>query len=163
MSSGGGGLLSTMHDYHRFCLCMGNGGEIDGFRILGVRTVEWMASNHLPGGKEIPDMAPPALTPAGSSLAGYTELGSPGTGFGLGFSVKTRDAAGGQIGNVGEHAWGGAADTIFWLYPKEDMYVIWMTQVMGANRQKNNTRSLLGNLVYSTIVDRKPFVVASRM
>ena len=101
-SSGGGGLVATMHDCAcsaplllrliissdasalgcadaRFCQCIANGGELDGYRLLGVKTVEWMATNHLPNGQTMADMPAPGV--------GYSEVAAPGTGFGLGFSV----------------------------------------------------------------------------
>jgi CubicO group peptidase (beta-lactamase class C family) len=78
-SSGGGGLVATMHDYARFCQCIANGGELGGYRLLGVKTVEWMATNHLPDGQTMAEMPAPTM--------GYSEVAAPGTGFGLGFSV----------------------------------------------------------------------------
>ena len=67
------------------------------------------------------------------------------------------DRAGKQIGSVGNYSWGGAANTIFWIDPEEDLFVVWMTQVMGQNRQFTPIREVLGQLVYAAIADRKPF------
>jgi CubicO group peptidase (beta-lactamase class C family) len=147
--SGGGGLVATMHDYCQFCQCIANGGELGGKRLLSVKTVEWMAQNHLPEGRTMDEMAPPAL--------GYSEVAGRGTGFGLGFSVKLDAVAGKQIGSVGEIAWGGAANTMFWVDLEERMFVVWMTQVMGQNRQRNPIREKLGSLVHGCVVDRLPF------
>ena len=133
----------------RFCQCIANGGELDGYRLLGVKTVEWMATNHLPNGQTMADMPAPGV--------GYSEVAAPGTGFGLGFSVVEDHTAGKQIGSVGNYSWGGAANTIFWIDPEEDLFVVWMTQVMGQNRQFTPIREVLGQLVYAAIADRKPF------
>ena len=77
MLSGGGGLVSTMHDYHRFTQALRNGGELDGHRIIGRKTLEFMTSNHLPGGGDLSD--------CGRAL--FSETANDGIGFGLGFSV----------------------------------------------------------------------------
>jgi CubicO group peptidase (beta-lactamase class C family) len=151
-SSGGGGLVATMHDYARFCECVAAGGVLDGARLLSVKTVEWMATNHLPAGREMQDMPPPAI--------GYSEVAGPGSGFGLGFSVKLSATTGRQIGTAGEFAWGGAANTIFWIDPAERMFVVWMTQVLGQDRQRNPIREVLGSIVHGSIVDRLPFAAA---
>lgn len=155
-SSGGGGLVSTMYDYFRFCQCILNGGELDGVRLLSVKTVEWMAANHLPHGKDIADMPPP--------LPGtYSESKSHGEGFGLGFSVKTNNTVGRVIGSDGILMWGGAANTVFWLDPKEQAICIWMTQTMGYDMVGDPVRSKLRQLVYAAIVDRKPFQDKARL
>lgn len=148
-SSGGGGLVSTMYDYARFCQCIANGGELDNHRLLGVKTIEWMAINHLPEGKTMAEMPAPNV--------GYSELAAPGTGFGLGFAVVQNPTAGKQIGSIGQFSWGGAANTIFWIDPEEDLFVIWMTQVLNQNRQKTPIRQTLGNLVYGAIADGRTF------
>uniref|UniRef100_A0A7S1QZR0 Beta-lactamase-related domain-containing protein n=1 Tax=Alexandrium catenella TaxID=2925 RepID=A0A7S1QZR0_ALECA len=150
MSSGGGGLVSTMHDYARFCQCIADGGELGGARLLSVKTVEWMAANHLQGGVDIDELRK-------SLPESYTEAQGPGTGFGLGFSVRGDAVSAGLIGSVGSAGWGGAANTYFWIDPQERLFVIWMTQVLFYNELKTPVRSKLQSLVYGTIVDRLPF------
>jgi CubicO group peptidase (beta-lactamase class C family) len=107
--SGGGGLASTAHDYLRFCQMLLNGGHLDGVRILSRKTVELMTSDHLDG------------------IAGYS---SPGSTFGLGFSVVTDPAKTGSLDSVGTYAWGGAAGTRFWIDPKEELIGIFMVQIL---------------------------------
>lgn len=137
--SGGGGLVSTASDYARFCQMMLNMGEIDGVRLLGRKTVELMTSNHLPG-----DMA--AMGQPRFSESTYT-----GIGFGLGFSVMLDPARAEIVGTPGEYAWGGAASTAFWIDPKEEMYVILLTQLMPSSTWP--LRRELRVLTYQSIVD----------
>ena len=144
MESGGGGLLSTTADYFRFAQCMASGGAHRGTRILSRKTVEWCTSNHLPGGQCMTDMG----------LPGFSEITTPGTGFGLGFSVVGQSSAlAGDMASPGSFAWGGAASTVFWVDPKEELVVIFMTQVLGLNRQRLPVRSLLANIISGAIVD----------
>lgn len=120
--SGGGGLVSTLRDYVRFAEAVRNGGELDGVRILSPKTVAYMARNHLPasvqggGSGEQPNLG-------GATLNGF--------GFGLGFGVVTDTAAAGVIGSDGQYYWGGAAGTVFWIDPVEDLIVVSMMQLMG--------------------------------
>ena len=139
--SGGGGLVSTASDYLRFCLMLQNGGELDGVRLLGPKTVELMTRNHLPKDQD--------LTEVSVGLFGEVEM--QGTGFGLGFSINLGPARQGAIGSAGEYAWGGAASTIFWIDPAEELVVIFMTQLMPSRTY--NFRGQLKSLVYSSIVD----------
>ena len=139
--SGGGGLVSTASDYFRFCQMLLNGGELEGARILGRKTIEWMTMNHLPDGKDMTDM----------SVSTFTQIGNPGTGFGLGFSVNIDVPKSQVIGSVGEYAWGGAASTIFWIDPVEDMIVIFMTQFMPDGTF--NFRGQLKNQIYAALID----------
>jgi CubicO group peptidase (beta-lactamase class C family) len=118
LASGGGGLVGTSGDYLRFCRLMLNGGELDGVRLLGRKTVALMTSNHLPG--DLADMGQPRF-----SESSYT-----GIGFGLGFSVMLDPAKAQVLGTPGEYAWGGAASTAFWIDPVEDMAVVMMTQLL---------------------------------
>jgi CubicO group peptidase (beta-lactamase class C family) len=139
MVSGGGGLLSTTADYFQFCKMMNQGGQLDGKRYIGRKTIELMQSNHLPGGKDLPDL----------SVSMFSEAIFNGLGFGLGFSVVT-DAAKTMIpGSVGECAWGGMASTSFWLDPKEDLFAIFMTQLMPSSTYA--VRRQLRTLVYSAL------------
>jgi CubicO group peptidase (beta-lactamase class C family) len=119
--SGGGGLISTAHDYFRFASMMLNKGELDGIRLLGRKTVELMTMNHLPGGQDLTELALPGM---------FTETAYAGVGFGLGFSVMQSPARAQIAGTPGEFAWGGAAGTAFWIDPDEQLIVVFMTQIM---------------------------------
>jgi CubicO group peptidase (beta-lactamase class C family) len=116
--SGVGGLVSTAADYTRFCKMLANGGELYGERILGPRTLQLMATNHLAGGRDMKEMG------------GGSRIARPGVGFGLGFAVLLDPAAAGVIGTPGEYYWSGAANTAFFVNPAEDLFVILLTQVM---------------------------------
>ncbi|HVM08690.1 MAG TPA: serine hydrolase domain-containing protein [Acidimicrobiales bacterium] len=140
--SGGGGLVSTMEDYLRFAQMLTNGGELDGVRILGRKTVELMSLNHLPGGADLRQFALPG---------GYGEVGFDGMGFGLTVAVNLGPAASQSIGSAGDFSWGGAASTIFWCDPAEDLTVVFMTQLLPSGTF--NFRNQLKSLVYSSIVD----------
>ena len=140
--SGGGGLVSTTPDYLRFCQMLLNGGELDGVRVLGRKTVELMASNHLPGGGDMRSFALPG---------GYGEVEFEGMGFGLTVAVAMDPARTGVIGSAGEFMWGGAASTIFWVDPAEDMTVVFMTQMLPSGTF--NFRGQLKSIVYPAIVD----------
>ena len=118
--SGGSGLVSTAHDYLRFCRALLSGGELEGARILGRKTVELMTTNHLPGGADL----------ASLSVGLFSEVRNEGTGFGLGFSVNLDPVANQGAGSVGEFAWGGAASTVFTIDPAEELILIFMTQLM---------------------------------
>ncbi len=138
--SGGGGLLSTMPDYHRFCEMLRRGGELDGARILGPRTLKLMAQNHLQGGRDLTQQA----------IGAFSETANEGVGFGLGFATTLSEVAAGGYG-AGDFYWGGMASTIFWVDPIEDLVVIFMTQLVPSGTF--NIRSQLKNMVYSAIVD----------
>ena len=118
--SGGGGLVGTGRDYLRFCHMLLRGGELDGVRLLGPRTVRYMARNHLPGGR--------LLNELGQST--FAEAAMEGTSFGLGFSVVEDAAALQNLASEGEFSWGGAASTAFWVDPAEDICVVFMTQLL---------------------------------
>ena len=120
MFSGGGGLVSTAMDYMRFAEMVRRGGELDGVRLLSPKTVEFMTADHLPA----------TVTAAGSGE--NPGRGGGAFGFGLGFGVNTNVPASGVMGSVGEYSWGGAAGTIFWVDPVEDMVVVGMIQLMGS-------------------------------
>nr|QDP26905.1 beta-lactamase family protein [Bradyrhizobium cosmicum] len=131
MESGGGGLVSTTMDYARFALMLRNGGTLDGNRIIGRKTLELMASDHL-----------------GPHVVTNGTLLSPGHGFGLGFAVR-RDAGIAPFpGSVGQYFWSGIAGTFFWIDPKEDLFVVFMSQGPG---QRDFTRTLVRNLVYAAV------------
>jgi CubicO group peptidase (beta-lactamase class C family) len=118
--SGGGGLCSTAADYLTFCRALLNGGELGGVRLLGPKTLALMTSNHLPGGRYLPEL----------SRALFSEAAYDGIGFGLGFSVTIDPAKTLIPGSAGEYAWGGAATTSFWIDPAEELITIFMTQVL---------------------------------
>jgi CubicO group peptidase (beta-lactamase class C family) len=139
LCSGGGGLLSTAADYMRFCQMMLNKGELDGTRYLGRKTVELMTGNHLRG-----DMA-------AMGQPRWSESTCEGIGFGLGFSVMLDPAKAQILGTPGEFAWGGAASTAFWIDPREEMYVILLTQLMPSSTYP--LRRELRVLSYQAIVD----------
>jgi CubicO group peptidase (beta-lactamase class C family) len=139
--SGAGGLVSTTPDYLRFCRMLVQGGELDGHRILGRKTLELMTVNHLPDGSDLTHL----------SVGGFGEAGFTGVGFGLGFAVGQGPAATSMAGSAGEYYWGGAASTAFWVDPVEDLTVVFMTQIMPSASYP--FRAQLRSLVYQALAD----------
>ncbi len=144
--SGGAGLLSTAADYHRFTQMLlhrpdSPAGELDGTQLLAPRTVAYMARNHLPGGAD--------LETAGRRL--IADAPAHGVGFGLGFSVVLDPAAGKMLCNEGEFAWGGAANTAFWIDPAEQLTVCFYTQLLPTSAHR--IRPQLRQLVYQALTD----------
>jgi CubicO group peptidase (beta-lactamase class C family) len=139
--SGAGGLVSTAADYLRFSQMLLNGGELDGARVLGPRTLRLMLSNHLPDGRDLR-----AMTMPGDSI------GYPGTGFGLGFAVLLDPAVAGVVGTPGEVHWPGAFATYFWVTPAEDLAVLFLTQILNAG-SAYPIRYQLRATVYPAIID----------
>ena len=139
--SGGGGMVATVDDYGRFAQMLLNRGELDGHRILGRKTVEYMATNHMPGNVDLAAMGQPV----------FSETSYHGIGFGLGFSVVLDPAAAGVLDSPGEFAWGGAASTYFWVDPLEDMTVVFLTQLLPSSTHP--IRRELKTLIYQAIVD----------
>jgi CubicO group peptidase (beta-lactamase class C family) len=139
--SGAGGLVSTSHDYVAFCQMLANGGQLDGRRVLGRKTLELMTRNHLPGGATLEDLA----------VGGFGEAGFEGVGFGLGFAVGLGPAATGMAGSAGDFYWGGAASTAFWVDPVEDLYTVFMTQLFPSMAYP--VRAQLRALTYQAIDD----------
>jgi CubicO group peptidase (beta-lactamase class C family) len=139
--SGGGGLCGTAADYLTFCRLLLNGGELGGVRLLGPKTIALMASNHLPGGRDLTEM----------STSMFSEAGYAGIGFGLGFSVTMSPAKTMIAGSVGEYAWGGAASTAFWIDPAEDLIAIFMTQLLPSSSYP--VRRELRTMVYAAIAE----------
>lgn len=137
--SGGSGLASTMADYFRFTEMLRRKGELDGVRLLGRKTIEYMTTNHLPG--DLADMG--QLT--------FNETTYEGIGFGLGFSVMIDPAKAKVMGTPGEYAWGGYAGTAFWIDPQEDMTVIFLTQLIPSSAYP--IRRELRVLTYQALVD----------
>ena len=138
--SGGGGLVSTAHDYHRFCQMLLNGGELDGARLLGPKTIELMTMNHLPDGQDLSERA----------LGTFSETANDGVGFGLGFAMIVDIPRTQNVGSLGEYYWGGAASTIFWIDPVEDMIVIFLTQFMPSGTF--NFRGQIKQILYPGLV-----------
>jgi CubicO group peptidase (beta-lactamase class C family) len=138
--SGGSGLVSTMRDYAHFCEMLRRGGELDGKRVLGRETLRFMTRNHLPGGVSIDDIAISALS----------DVGYVGVGFGLGFATTIDPVAAGVVGSTGDFFWGGAASTIFWVDPMQDLFVIFMVQLTPSGTF--DFRSQLKALAYAAIV-----------
>jgi CubicO group peptidase (beta-lactamase class C family) len=143
LESGGGGLVSTIHDYMRFCRMMLNGGSLDGVQILSPKTVALFSLNHLPGNQELASMAPPGA---------FSEAGYSGIGFSIGCGVNINVAKTRLPGTLGEYFWGGAASTAFWVDPKEDLTVVFMTQVIGTDARLTLRRDLR-TLVYSAMTE----------
>jgi CubicO group peptidase (beta-lactamase class C family) len=131
MESGGGGLLSTTMDYARFCQMLLNGGTLDGNRLLGRKTLELMAADHLSPQVKIKG----DLVPAGH-------------GFGLGFAVRREAGIAPFLGSKGQFFWSGMAGTFFWIDPLEDLFAVFMMQGPG---QRQHTRMLVRNLVYAAV------------
>ena len=145
LESGGGGLVSTAHDYMRFCRMMLGGGTLEGVQILSPKTVDMFSMNLLPDGKLLTDMvAAPGM---------FSEAGYNGVGFSIGCGVTMDISKTHLPGTPGEFFWGGAASTAFWIDPKEDLAVVFMTQVMGTDARLTLRRDLR-TLVYSAMTDR---------
>jgi len=131
MESGGGGLVSTTMDYARFCQMLLNGGVLDGTRIIGRKTQQLMASDH---------------------LAPHVKVDSPlmpaGHGFGLGFAVRTHQGLAPFPGSPGQFFWSGMAGTFFFIDPAEDLFAVFMMQGPG---QREYIRTLLRDLIYAAV------------
>jgi CubicO group peptidase (beta-lactamase class C family) len=139
--SGGGGLVSTAADYHRFVQMLARGGELDGVRLLSPRTVAYMTRNHLPGGADLDTVGRPI----------FAESSYAGVGFGLGFSVVLDPAAGKAVTSAGEYAWGGLASTAFWVDPVEEITAMFFTQLLPSSTYP--IRPQLRALVNQAVVD----------
>ena len=137
--SGGGGLVSTVHDYFRFCQMLLNGGSLDGQRIIGSRTLDFMTRNHLPGGADMGELA----------TGGFSESAYGGVGFGLGFASKLNPVQNGFPASAGSYFWGGLASTLFWVDPVEELVVIFMTQLIPSTTF--NFRGQLENIIYAAL------------
>ncbi|WP_371688615.1 serine hydrolase domain-containing protein [Micromonospora sp. KC207] len=139
--SGGGGLVSTAADYHRFTQFLLRGGELDGVRLLGPRTVRFMTRNHLPDGRDLASFSP----------TGFAETVLDGIGFGLGFAVVQDPVPSRVPSSVGEYYWGGMASTAFWVDPVEELTALLFTQLMPSSTHP--LRPQLRQLVYSALID----------
>jgi CubicO group peptidase (beta-lactamase class C family) len=138
--SGGGGLHGTAGDYHRFASMLRGGCALGEVRLLAPRTVEFMASNHLPANADLADFGRPL----------FAETPFRGVGFGLGVSVTIDPVSGKALGSVGDFGWGGAASTAFWVDPVEDLTVLFFTQLAPSNTYP--IRSQLKALVSQAVV-----------
>jgi CubicO group peptidase (beta-lactamase class C family) len=130
--SGGGGLVSTIEDYARFAQMLSLGGALDGARILGRKTIAFMASDHL--GPKV--------------KVGNEVLLAPGHGFGLGFAVRRETGMAPTPGTPGEYFWGGLAGTYFWIAPAEELIALMLVQAPG---QREYYRQLFRNLVHAAL------------
>lgn len=139
--SGGGGLIGTIADYHRFCAMLLNKGELDGARIVAPKTLDLMTANHLPGGAD--------LTQISQSL--FSEANNAGTGFGLGFAMVIDPARTLMPASKGEFYWGGAYSTAFFVDPVEKITMVFMTQLYPSSTYP--IRRQLKTLIYSALTD----------
>ncbi|MDB5695199.1 MAG: beta-lactamase [Sphingomonas bacterium] len=137
--SGGGGLVSTALDYHRFCQMCANGGTFEGARVIGRKTLDLMRLNHLPGGADLSSMS--------KSL--FSETQNAGTGFGLGFAVVGDVARTMMPGSAGEYYWGGMFSTAFFIDPVERLHMVFMTQLMPSSQYP--IRRELKTMIYAAL------------
>lgn len=135
--SGAGGLIGTLQDYAHFCEMLVQGGAFRGRQIVGRPILDLMTRNHL-GGKSLAQMA----------IGGFSETSNEGVGFGLGFASTMDAAASGTVGE-GDFYWGGLASTLFWVDPVEDLYAIFMTQLIPSS--SFNFRGQIKNIVYGAL------------
>ncbi|MGV7122629.1 serine hydrolase domain-containing protein [Sphingopyxis sp. 550A] len=139
--SGGGGLASTLHDYHRFCLMLLGGGKLGDTRIISRKTLDLMTSNHLVGGGDLTQ----------HSVGIFSEDENAGVGFGLGFAVTLDPAAAGIPGSAGDFYWGGMFSTGFFVDPVEEICMVFMTQLMPSSTYP--VRREVKTLVHAAIDD----------
>jgi len=135
--SGAGGLVGTMSDYANFCEMLVNRGAFRGQQLIGRPILELMTRNHL-GGASLAQMA----------VGGFSETSNEGVGFGLGFASTVDAAASGTVGE-GDFYWGGLASTLFWVDPTENLYAIFMAQLIPSSTF--NFRGQIKNLVYGAM------------
>jgi len=135
--SGAGGLVGTVSDYANFCEMLLQKGQFRGKQIIGRPILELMTRNHL-GDHSLAQMA----------VGGFSETSNDGVGFGLGFATTMDAAASGTVGE-GDFYWGGLASTLFWVDPVEDLYAIFMTQLIPSSTF--NFRGQIKNLVYGAL------------
>jgi CubicO group peptidase (beta-lactamase class C family) len=138
-NSGGGGLASSVADYHRFCRMLLNGGALDGVQIISPKTLELMTANHLPGGQDLTQMS--------KSL--FSEAEMAGIGFGLGFATTIDSAATLTPCSTGDFYWGGMYSTAFFVDPVEDIIMIFMTQLMPSSTYP--VRREIKTMIYSAL------------
>ena len=139
LAGGGGGLVSTIADYHRFCRMLLGDGALDGVRILGRKTIDLMTRNHLPGGADLQTL----------SRSMFSEAIYSGQGFGLGFGINLDPAKSMVPGSAGEYYWGGIFSTYFFVDPVERVSMIFMTQLMPSSSYP--IRRQLKTMVYAAL------------
>ncbi len=144
--SGGGGLVSTALDYHRFCTMLLNGGELEGERIVSRKTLELMTMNHLPDGGDL----------ASWSKSLFSEATNAGVGFGLGFAVNLDQARTMIPGSVGEFYWGGMFSTAFFVDPVERLTMVFMTQLSPSRASRRAAASASSGAVGATAANASP-------
>ena len=137
MECGGGCAVSTTADYIRFAQMLANGGVLDGKRLLGRKTVEFMTADHLAAEVE--------------NNVAVTEPSRKGYGFGLGFAVRRQAGISAVAGSAGDYNWAGAFGTFFWVDPKEQLVAVYMSAAPGPIRQEH--RALFTDLVLQALVD----------
>ena len=118
-----------------------NGGALDGERLLGRKTVDYLRRNQLPDNRDMAAMGQPV----------WSETSYDGIGFGLGFAVVLDPVKAAIITSPGEYHWGGAASTFFWLDPQESLYTIFFTQLMPSSTYP--IRRELRTRVYQALID----------
>jgi CubicO group peptidase (beta-lactamase class C family) len=138
-NSGGGGLASSVADYHRFCRMLLNGGALDGAQILSPKTIELMTANHIPGGQDLTQMS--------KSL--FSEADMAGIGFGLGFATTIDNTATLAPCSNGDFYWGGMYSTAFFVDPVEDIIMIFMTQLLPSTTYP--VRREIKTMIYSAL------------
>ena len=136
---GGGGLVSTVADYDRFCRMLIGQGALDGVRIVSPKTLALMTRNQLPGGADL----------AAVSQSLFSEAGNAGTGFGLGFAMTLDPARTLVPGSAGEYFWGGMYSTAFFIDPVERLHMVFMTQLMPSSAYP--IRRQLKALIYGAV------------
>ena len=141
LHAGGGGLISTAHDYQRFMSMLLHGGQLDDVRLVSRRTLELMTHNHLPGNCDLDEFASDS----------FSEVAQSGVGFGLGFSVMVDPIKNKSLVSRGSYAWGGAASTVFWVDPTEGLTVAFYTQLLPSSTYP--IRRELQRLVYAALID----------
>ena len=137
--SGGGGLIGTIADYHRFCTMLLNRGELDGARIVAPKTLDLMTANHLPGNADLTEV----------SRSAFSEAANAGTGFGLGFATVIDPARTLIPASRGEFYWGGVYSTAFFVDPVERITMVFMTQLYPSSTYP--IRRQLKTLIYSAL------------
>lgn len=138
---GGGGLLSTLADYDRFCRMLIGRGALEGARIVSPKTLDLMTRNHLPGGADLTQM----------SRSLFSEATNAGAGFGLGFGITLDPARTLIPGSPGEFYWGGIYSTFFFVDPVERLHAVFMTQLTPSSTYP--VRRQIKTLIYSAIED----------
>jgi CubicO group peptidase (beta-lactamase class C family) len=139
---GGGGLVSTAADYHRFTQMLLRGGELEGVRLISPRTLRYMTQNHLPGGVDLETFGRPI----------FPRTYFDGVGFGLGVSLLTDPVRNKVLRNTGEFGWGGVFNTYFWVDPIERITTVFFAQVLMSPTQFQ-VRPQLHQLVNQALID----------